>query len=61
MDPWLLDNLVCPRDHRRLELRGDFLHCGQGHRYPVVDGVPVMLLAEAEATLWVATASLARA
>lgn len=55
------ENLVCPRDHGRLEPRAGYLACAQGHRYPVVDGIPVMLLEEAPATLWVATASLARA
>ncbi len=57
----MLENLVCPRDHARLEHAAGHLTCAQGHRYPVVDGIPVMLLEEAPATLWVATASLARA
>ncbi len=61
MDRWLQDHLVCPRDHAPLELDGNVLSCAQGHRYPVVDGIPVLLLAEAEPTLWVATASLERA
>ncbi len=61
MDPWLLDHLVCPRDHLGLALHADRLVCPRGHRYPVVDGIPVLLVAEAEQTLWVAAASLARA
>ncbi|MEO6327097.1 MAG: methyltransferase domain-containing protein [Thermoanaerobaculia bacterium] len=61
MDQWLRDNLVCPRDHLGLDLHESVLVCGQGHRYPVVDGIPVMLLSEVEQTLWVASASLTRA
>jgi SAM-dependent methyltransferase/uncharacterized protein YbaR (Trm112 family) len=58
MDQWLRDNLVCPRDHGQLALHDNVLTCADGHRYPVVDGVPVMLLDEVEQTLWVASASL---
>lgn len=61
MDKWLLDNLVCPRDHGRLDLHANVLTCENGHRYPVVEGIPVMLLDEVEQTLWVGAASLARA
>lgn len=58
MDQWLRDNLVCPRDHGRLTLDGTTLICDEGHRYPVIDGVPVMLIDEVEQTLWVAAATL---
>src|SRR5437867_9657939 len=37
------------------------LPISDGHRYPVVDGIPVMLLDEVEQTLWVAGASLEKA
>ena len=47
-DAWLREHLVCPRDHRPLHLSGDTLVCAAGHAYPVVEGVPVMLLEEAE-------------
>jgi SAM-dependent methyltransferase len=57
MNEWLAQNLVCPRDHEALTLSGDFLHCSQ-HRYPVVEGIPVMLLEEQEQTLGVARFSL---
>jgi 2-polyprenyl-3-methyl-5-hydroxy-6-metoxy-1,4-benzoquinol methylase len=46
LDPWLQSNLLCPRDHRRLEVIRDELACPAGHRYPVLNGVPVMLLEE---------------
>lgn len=58
MDQWLRDNLACPRDHKALQFDNNVLTCPDGHRYPVVDGIPVMLLDEVEQTLWVAAASL---
>lgn len=42
-DPWLVEHLACPADRRRLRLDGDSLTCAEAHRYPIVDGVPVML------------------
>ena len=41
---------VCPRDHCALAREGDELVCVDGHRYPVVDGIPVLLVAEDEPT-----------
>ncbi len=61
MDQWLRDNLACPRDHQKLEFREQTLSCPGGHQYPVIDGIPVMLLDEVEQTLWVAQASLDKA
>jgi SAM-dependent methyltransferase/uncharacterized protein YbaR (Trm112 family) len=61
MDQWLIDNLACPRDHKSLEYDNNVLRCSEGHKYPVVDGIPVMLLDEVEQTLWVATASIEKA
>ncbi len=58
MDQWLRENLACPRDHKSLDYDNNVLTCPDGHRYPVVDGIPVMLLDEVEQTLWVAAASL---
>lgn len=46
----LLDLLACPRDRGSLRLRQDYLECAVGHRYPVVEGVPVMLVEEVDAT-----------
>ena len=51
IDPELLEILVCPND------RGDIDYLSEeqvivcrtcGYRYPVRDGIPVMLIAEAE-------------
>jgi uncharacterized protein YbaR (Trm112 family) len=44
----LLDILACPVCHRPVRLEGDELVCvGCGLRYPVRDGIPVMLPEEA--------------
>ena len=61
MDTWLRDRLVCPRDHGGLAERDDALICMHGHRYPVVDGVPVMLIDDVPQTFAAARASLERA
>ena len=50
--------LQCPRDLADLIADGKNLRCAHGHHYPVVDGIPVLLLEEHEPTLGVATASL---
>jgi len=61
LDPWFLDHLACPRDRERLTVAGDSLQCRHGHRYPIVDGVPVMLLDDVRQTFDAAGASIARA
>lgn len=50
MDKWLLENLVCPRDKQKLTYENDSLACADGHSYPVFDGIPVMLVDDAETT-----------
>jgi uncharacterized protein YbaR (Trm112 family) len=49
IDAQLLDILACPTDdHAPLRLEGDVLTCTEcGRRYPVVDGIPVLLIDEA--------------
>ena len=45
----LLRILVCPKSHGPLEQRGDWLYCEEsGLRYPIRDGIPVMLIDQAE-------------
>ena len=61
IEPRLLAILECPRDHSALRVEGGTLCCDRGHRYPVVDGIPVFLLAEKAATIDIAAASLAAA
>lgn len=53
-----LERLVCPRDHSALRLEDSFLVCARGHRYPVVDGIPVMLVDDVEQTIGIARASI---
>jgi len=47
-----------PRAHLRLKFDGGNLVCPEQHRYPVIDGVPVMLLDGVSQTLEVARDSL---
>jgi SAM-dependent methyltransferase/uncharacterized protein YbaR (Trm112 family) len=61
IESWFVDNLVCPIDHQRLRVDADTLACGDGHRYPVVDGVPIMLRSDVQQTIELADASLRRA
>jgi len=49
IDERLLKILVCPQCHGELLLKSDRLVCqGCGLRYPVRDGIPIMLIEEAE-------------
>ena len=61
LSPLLAARLVCPRDHTALRDSDGALACANGHRYPVVDGVPVMLLDDVKQTFPAALASIARA
>jgi SAM-dependent methyltransferase/uncharacterized protein YbaR (Trm112 family) len=61
MDPWYNQNLVCPIDHAPLQQQDGALVSAAGRRYPVVDGIPVLLLDNAEQTIGVASTSLKRA
>lgn len=42
--------VVCPRDRAPLERNGGSLECDSGHAYPVVDGIPVLLVDDDEPT-----------
>ena len=49
IDPRLLEILACPACKTEVKLDGDRLVCVQcGRRYPIRDGIPVMLVEEAE-------------
>lgn len=49
IDERLLEILVCPKCHGKLLLKEDRLICREcGLRYPIRDGIPVMLIEEAE-------------
>jgi ubiquinone/menaquinone biosynthesis C-methylase UbiE/uncharacterized protein YbaR (Trm112 family) len=56
---WYLENLACPRDLGELRPGKGGLMCVQGHLYPLVQGVPVMLIEESSPTLHVIEGSLA--
>ena len=58
IDSRLLSLLECPRDQSELRIESGHLCCARGHRYPIVSGVPVFLLAEKEQTIGIAAASL---
>ncbi len=53
--------MVCPRSHRPLEMRTGFLVSDSGIKYPIVDGVPVMLLDDIQPTMMLVENSLKRA
>ena len=49
IDPKLLEILACPACKTAVKLDGERLVCIQcGRRYPIRDGIPVMLVEEAE-------------
>jgi uncharacterized protein YbaR (Trm112 family) len=49
IDAQLLAILACPVDKAPVELRGDCIVCTRcGRRYPIRDGIPIMLAEEAE-------------
>jgi hypothetical protein len=49
IDPQLLEILACPACKTAVRLEGERLVCVQcGRRYPIRDGIPVMLIEEAE-------------
>lgn len=50
VEPDIWELLACPRDKSRLRLQGATLFCEEGHKYPVIEGVPILLVSEAEQT-----------
>jgi uncharacterized protein YbaR (Trm112 family) len=49
LDPALLEILACPKCKVRVELEGERLVCARcGRRYRIEDGIPIMLMEEAE-------------
>jgi SAM-dependent methyltransferase len=61
LSEFLSRTLVCPRDRLPLTANGSLLLCPVGHRYPIVHGVPVLLLDDREQTIGIAAESLAEA
>lgn len=56
----LLERLVCPRDHKPLQRRAEELVCEHGHSYPIVSGIPIMLLDEVPVTHGICSDTLER-
>ena len=50
VDKNLLQLLVCPRDHQPLAELDQRLICPSGHDYPIVEGIPILLLSETPQT-----------
>ncbi len=48
--PRLQEILVCPRDKLSLQTEPGWLSCSNGHRYRVIEGIPILLLHETEQT-----------
>ncbi len=51
VDPELMKILVCPESHARLAQVGDWLYSTDPktrRRYPIRDGIPIMLIDESE-------------
>jgi hypothetical protein len=58
MDSQILELLASPRDKQTLWQKGDRLVCEQGHRYSVIDGVPIFARFRGGATLIEGTRAL---
>ena len=58
IDPWLQENIVCPRDEASLTLADGGLVCPRGHTYRVVDGIPILLRDDVDSVHWVVDRSL---
>ena len=61
LEPSLDRLLACPRHQADITLTENEVACPFGCRFPVVDGVPVMLLEEKEQSIEIAAASLSAA
>lgn len=55
----LLKLLVCPRDKEALRQQSDWLCCPSGRRYRIVEGIPILLVSEAQQTHIEGTRALA--
>jgi SAM-dependent methyltransferase/uncharacterized protein YbaR (Trm112 family) len=58
LDPWYLENLVCPVSGESLKEQAGYLTSPSGRRYPIANGIPVMLIEELPQTIGVARASI---
>jgi SAM-dependent methyltransferase len=61
LDEEFLQLIVCPRDKQDLRQECDWLLCPSGHRYRILDGIPILLVSEVEQTHYEGTRALAEA
>jgi 2-polyprenyl-3-methyl-5-hydroxy-6-metoxy-1,4-benzoquinol methylase/uncharacterized protein YbaR (Trm112 family) len=61
LDNWYEENLVCPVDHSELQFDAPWLISKCSRRYPVVEGVPIMLDNDENQTIELASATIKRA
>ncbi|PYX70211.1 MAG: hypothetical protein DMG78_19545 [Acidobacteria bacterium] len=57
--PDVFQLLVCPRDKQDLKCEGRHLVCEQGHRYAVIEGIPILLVSDVQQTHIEGTRALA--
>jgi len=57
---WFENYLVCPRSHSPLNLEGGFLVSAFGIKYPIIGGVPVILLHDVKQTMGIIENSIRR-
>ena len=50
--------LACPVDRHPLIANGPSLECSEGHRYPVIEGIPILLREDVDQTHWAAELAL---
>ena len=60
IDPWYVENLVCPITKKKLLLEGNYLVTDGGQRYPIVEGLPIMLVGSENQTIGIAEKSISR-
>ena len=60
LDSWYEENLVCPVDRTDLKFDGRHLISMGGRSYPVIQGIPVLLVEREEQTIGVAAATIQR-
>ena len=61
MDNWVLKILACPRDTSALTENNGLLICESGHKYHLIDGIPIMLLDDVKQTHPISLKSLSEA
>jgi 2-polyprenyl-3-methyl-5-hydroxy-6-metoxy-1,4-benzoquinol methylase len=61
IDDWYLKNLICPKSKTALSYTNNQLISKAGNIYPVIEGIPVMLLDDVNQTIELATNSISAA